>query len=545
MNPLRFLARRVPIPSDAPATIDKNRKAKPPSFPPLPVGPLRRLLRILLLREMDCCPVLVPAVGGLVHFLLWTHRQGPGLFWLRIQMRTLIHTLDEWTTPPKLPPPGCRLRNRYRRFRLRLRRARKFARLWKRQSLVARRETQEERDAIARLAPLLTDPNAPPETLATIGQECLDRYMDVDFDPLALLAGQVVLYHLMAHPNTPPELLMELVERQPVTPVAGLCRNPILPLLPLERPDFFSDLDEDNAASLLQWPDVPPIIPRLLRMHPDPLFAWEAESHIAISGEVEAGRDWRAEVKERLARLFAAPTDAHTRGEWYQLASVYPFPEWAQVALRHHPDPLEQAESILNQTIVPPDVLRGVPAYLFRDPYTSDEEERRLRVQAWLSNGLDQWGGLAARVMAERSEAMMLTLVHQPVPSPYLWKVCGSNAAVRLALLRHPHCPVWTPQDLRREFIRRLLPLRSGQSSFSFCTGVPGVLTLYLFLSVIPKLPPETDLLRLRHGDFLTRLVLVERHLSPRRRRDRKHLCALADDPNHYVRAAAREALGR
>lgn len=145
------------------------------------------------------------------------------------------------------------------------------------------------------------------------------------------------------------------------------------------------------------------------------------------------------------------------------------------------------------------------------------------------------------QVVQNRHRALLFALAQQPNLTPGLFRASHGDSAIRLALLRNPRSSVWMAHDLRKECVERYVPQNSG--SYSFSAGLPEGLTTYLFLLSVPRLPVDADFTRLRHGGFLTRLALAERHLSSRSRRDHRLLRRLANDPNRYVRAAARERL--
>jgi hypothetical protein len=106
-----------------------------------------------------------------------------------------------------------------------------------------------------------------------------------------------ILDALAANPNTPPYILKKIAGKHP----DAFALNPILPLLPLEEPGFV-----DAAAGLedvLQIPDAPASLVRLMTTSSRSDRAESARYHIALAGDMEPGEDWQAEFLQYLERV--------------------------------------------------------------------------------------------------------------------------------------------------------------------------------------------------------------------------------------------------
>lgn len=105
---------------------------------------------------------------------------------------------------------------------------------------------------------------------------------------------------LAAHPNTPPDCLISLAA---VCPEA-LLRNPVLPLLPLERPDFPEKLSNWTLTILLRFADVPPFVVQQGKKSGNKKVRRAVRWHIAAVGEADqTGMDWEEQAIKALRRL--------------------------------------------------------------------------------------------------------------------------------------------------------------------------------------------------------------------------------------------------
>jgi hypothetical protein len=188
----------------------------------------------------------------------------------------------------------------------------------------------EARDASAAAARILhalaaeaRDPNASPEQLTHLAAEARRfaprREQNPVYDALA------------ANPNTPPDLLAFLM---PLCPVA-LAANPVLPLLPLEMPDFTARVPRRDRFDLLRRGDLPASLARLLRTDPDPEVAESAALHLAIAGEIApADKARETEFREYLRTRATRPEEIHGLAE---LSAAGMVPDWL---LPRRPDTL-------------------------------------------------------------------------------------------------------------------------------------------------------------------------------------------------------------
>jgi hypothetical protein len=128
---------------------------------------------------------------------------------------------------------------------------------------------------------------------------------------------QPVAEALAAHPNAPPNILRWWLH---IAPDAFL-RNPVLPLLLLELPNFFDGVRAEKLLSLLSGAAVPPSVVRVLMASRHEAVARTACQHIVVAGEVDG--DWEEEVIEQIKIMRAWRTDGR-----YEFALLGLFPDW-------------------------------------------------------------------------------------------------------------------------------------------------------------------------------------------------------------------------
>jgi hypothetical protein len=105
---------------------------------------------------------------------------------------------------------------------------------------------------------------------------------------------------LGAHPNTPIDCLLSLMSLRP----EALLRNPVLPLLPLERPDFPERLGNWTLTILLRFEDVPPFVLQEAKKSGNKKVRRAVRWHIAAVGEADpAGTEWEEQAIKALRRL--------------------------------------------------------------------------------------------------------------------------------------------------------------------------------------------------------------------------------------------------
>lgn len=153
-------------------------------------------------------------------------------------------------------------------------------------------------------------PDTPPDELRRLHDLAAQDYENYG-------AQQPLIETIAAHPNSPPDLLSECLYRAP----EAFLRNPALPLLPLESPDFFERLSVGMMLHLLSFRELPLSIVRLLGASSEQRVVEAARHHIVVAGE--AGEDWEAEVH---AILMALPME-HIE-EYRSLSALRLLPEW-------------------------------------------------------------------------------------------------------------------------------------------------------------------------------------------------------------------------
>lgn len=184
-----------------------------------------------------------------------------------------------------------------------------------------------------RLRELAANPETPAYKLEAIGKKALRRFnsrSDITTD-----ACLIVLEAVAANPNTPPFLLPELIEQSPFS-CRAFCRNPITPLLLLEKPDFVTVLTEQAQHALLREADAPLLFIQMLangNAAQNEAVRQAARLHVAFAGEAKSPDEWEPPVREYWRNECAAlPGDQwgdKTR-QWHaDLAEMGLVPPWA------------------------------------------------------------------------------------------------------------------------------------------------------------------------------------------------------------------------
>jgi hypothetical protein len=226
------------------------------------------------------------------------------------------------------------------------------------------REWQEQRQAKARLRTILKEQAARREAATqdwfTARSDELTR-PDLTSERLQALtplrgapwlpspSPEVLLLYrqITAHPNSAPELLHLLAGFPGVG--EALLRNPVLPLLPLENPEFFEQLSSEARWRLLASPDCPPSVIGMFAASPDAQTADAARNHVSrapVSDSHNHSQD--AQLRERLRqwvvgespRVRALVVELHALG-------VLPEPFWdiavtARGGMDSDHDPLDE-----------------------------------------------------------------------------------------------------------------------------------------------------------------------------------------------------------
>jgi hypothetical protein len=174
----------------------------------------------------------------------------------------------------------------------------------RRRALPYRRDNEKwlEREvAAARL--LAAGAEADPRHIAALAEEYRAERMTTHGGEW----GDTLLRRAAALPDTPPDLLLWLGQRFP----RELTRNPVLPLLTLERPAFYRELGGEGVRRVLRSPELPASVAGALAggaadgvrsavvtwhdgpgMEPHFAEDWslreDARRHVSLAGEVAA-----------------------------------------------------------------------------------------------------------------------------------------------------------------------------------------------------------------------------------------------------------------
>jgi hypothetical protein len=172
------------------------------------------------------------------------------------------------------------------------------------------RRVQQARDALRPLQEqraiwraIAHDPKATPDALRRVviaDRDALEHALHIMHDAVEHINGDFADFFrefqrwrrhfyatVSAHPNLPLELFGQELSITPLS-VAGLLRNPVCPLLLFERPDFVEALSEDNRRRLtyyaLQHNEMPRGLYQALMPVRDPWLSLEAKTH-RLAGE--------------------------------------------------------------------------------------------------------------------------------------------------------------------------------------------------------------------------------------------------------------------
>jgi hypothetical protein len=100
-----------------------------------------------------------------------------------------------------------------------------------------------------------------------------------------------------AHPNTPPDILHIMASKQS----EAFLTNPILPLLPLERPDFGDHFSTHTLLKILRHKNVPPFLLRQREGRASRYLHSHLRWHIQVCDAVDIQQtDWDAEILKLL-----------------------------------------------------------------------------------------------------------------------------------------------------------------------------------------------------------------------------------------------------
>ena len=184
-------------------------------------------------------------------------------------------------------------------------------------------------DLSRRLTKIAADSNTPGSVLETVAREALQNF-DVSYNR-AVDACFSVLEAVAAHPNTPPAILTELIQRSPIF-CRAFCRNPVAPFILLEQPFFLSDLSEVSQLALLREGDVPALFVQMLAAEGGTAqtnaVRNAARLHVR-SKSAKIGQNWQ-EALENYWRTECAETRNPTVRHWHaDLVELGLAPAWA------------------------------------------------------------------------------------------------------------------------------------------------------------------------------------------------------------------------
>lgn len=388
-------------------------------------------------------------------------------------------------------------------------------------------KTNEAREAASQI---LTDPTLPPEQLAGLAERALAEEWTL---PAADRRAAPLITAIAAHPNTPPMTLADLLNRRPHDAYPGFIRNPVLPLLPLECPDFSRELGGATIRFLLLQRDLPATAACLLSVHPAPLVAFEARMHITLLADSDLPPEERAACVaawEKLLRQVITDSTLPERCRYANMALLRLAPEWCDM----ESNPLE--DPALWEDV--PTLPENVRDFLLREPYKPENDRTEDSVKDWLLETAKTRGGVFC-LDPLRCEAIFLTLLTDAGTSFETLKLLSDPSdmfypshnqktwILDFVMLRHPDAPA----ALRSKYRRNV-----AQS--------PHSIERYLLLTHCPRaifrIPTEDLAQYCTTGDLLTRLALARTlrrwhpiHIALRR-------FYLARDPNALVRTGIR-----
>jgi hypothetical protein len=355
-----------------------------------------------------------------------------------------------------------------------------------------------------------------------------------------------VIAALSAHPNTPPETLLQLLNGSPIAAANGLFQNPILPLLPLECPDFFTRLEPWVVACLLRRADLPEMLARQFTMNTHPLLAWEARTHIVLSGKFQAGEPWDAELTEALKRAIAEERDTEARC-LYMLMAYFGFgPDWLPALVAETNarlgDPLECAsfqEYLSSLPSVPLPILTQARESLLQNQHI----DALPSVRQWISDRPYFSAGLPDHNTAH-CEALYWSIIRLPDATPEMLIYCAYRYDYALACLRRRNKSSLLNEECRL-LVARSIPRGDPRGYYWGPTTIEQLpwhelIARHLHLRYSTHLPHEIGWGFLWEADFLARLACVERFRKSWNLKKHFRLLILKADPNRYVRATAR-----
>jgi hypothetical protein len=293
---------------------------------------------------------------------------------------------------------------------------------------LARRKRQQERFEQASCH------TTSPETLRTI----IERTPEEEQQARTIAA-------VVGNPNTPLDILARYADDH----IDAFCTNPILPLLPLEHPEFMSWLSPVSRSRILFQENPPPSLLSLLQKDRVPLVAEAASLHIGIAGEIDPA-NWEIEVRTYLYRFVLAPAPGPERAILRELVEFDLAPAWAAdfgPGDREEEDLIAPEIPASRRTIVR--LLLGIDG----PPRIPDQGSEDLR------QAFDPETPLAdlERLADHQDWSVRLAVAVNPSLTRGLWEIVAKQTYRGLyhaALLRNPACP----SSFREQMARGMNP---------------------------------------------------------------------------------------
>jgi hypothetical protein len=308
-------------------------------------------------------------------------------------------------------------------------------------------QAAEERKQFRRRLKALARPDTSPDDLRRLGDAVGDDYDDGAYDVEREIQAAAKL--LNAHPNIPLDVLATYIYFDP----DAFLQNPILPLLPLEAPEFFENLSKITKLRLLTRAATPLLLVRLFAASPDSDIERAAKEHLTLTGE--AGDDWEAELQTYLETLPLRDTHAYS-----VMADLDLLPEWLAKRVAKPPKPMlpprwMQKVSVPKREYVPlespleppPDgwksLLRLSEAERIvqaRNPFLP-EEALLLLAQATEDTEDEQW--LGSPFEEETEESVRCAVAQNPAATGRVLELCAKehSSTTDLYIAVHPAAP--------------------------------------------------------------------------------------------------------
>jgi hypothetical protein len=304
-----------------------------------------------------------------------------------------------------------------------------------------RNERQTARECEPGRLALAADPGTPPDRLAQ-AVAVLTAEEEVTW------VSRPSIKALAAHPNLPPSSLLPLLEKFVSDTLTGASKNPILPLIPLELPDFADRFSEGLARRVLNSSYLTTEFARLLIPHPDPMIRLMARTSRAIAGNVEPETDWRAELYPELRRL----TNDLTKEQQMLLFELAEIGLYSSEILPETADPRDHVEAKLRYEVAQNNCDQAPPSMWHHWCVASDQHLKQL-LECFRN---DTWGislGVSLIALTPETSPHKLTLL-----LPY------ADSVTRGLIRHHPHAT---------DAIRRQCEVLAVQAAFRDPYGSP------------------------------------------------------------------------